>query len=290
MGASGKCGDTDVITTAELHRAAQKEGLRFDQAEKDYVILWLLSGLAHSGVKEHGWIFKGGTCLRHCYYEGYRFSEDIDFSCRDRKDNLNASLRLLDTVALWVFNESGIRLSMLEAVTVPGDFQIEIPLEYNRGGARRQGLPQVKVHLTFDEPVLDDAVDRSVMPVYPDLVVFGITAYSKREIVAEKLRSLLQQQKKWPRPRDLYDLWYILCKAREHFPWQELKPLFAEKCRIRDIQPDTASLTSDALRERNENVWARQLGPMLKDLPDFDLLWREWVQTFQKLLGQMGHS
>ena len=61
-----------MITTAQLHHLAEKEGLRFDQAEKDYVILWLLSGLAHSGAKEHGWVFKGGTCLRHCYYEGYR--------------------------------------------------------------------------------------------------------------------------------------------------------------------------------------------------------------------------
>ncbi|MFZ2399395.1 MAG: hypothetical protein WAW31_12130 [Smithella sp.] len=51
---------------------------------------------------------------------------------------------------------------MRDPLTAPGDFQIEIPMEYNRGGARRQGLPQVKVHLTFDEPILDKAVDRSV--------------------------------------------------------------------------------------------------------------------------------
>lgn len=38
-----------MITSAELHRIAEKEGLRFDQTEKDYVIPWLLSGLAHSG-------------------------------------------------------------------------------------------------------------------------------------------------------------------------------------------------------------------------------------------------
>jgi len=103
-----------MITTAELHRVAEKEGLRFDQAEKDYVILWLLSGLAHSGAKDYGWVFKGGTCLRHCYYRGYRFSEDMDFSCRHSGDNLEASLRLLDAVAVWVFHESGVRLSMRE--------------------------------------------------------------------------------------------------------------------------------------------------------------------------------
>ena len=130
-----------MITTAELHRVAEREGLRFDQVEKDYVILWLLSGLAHSGAKEHGWVFKGGTCLRHCYYEGYRFSEDIDFSCRPGGDNL-----------------------------------------------------------------------------------------------------------------------------------------------IRGVQPNIRSLTSDTLREWNENAWLHRLGPMLKDVPDFDRLWKEWVKTFHELV------
>jgi len=74
-----------MITTAELHRVADREGLRFDQAEKDYVILWILSGLAHSGVTEHGWVFKGGTCLRNCYYEGYRFSEVAHVKIADNR-------------------------------------------------------------------------------------------------------------------------------------------------------------------------------------------------------------
>jgi hypothetical protein len=169
---------------------------------------------------------------------------------------------------------------MREPLTVPGDFQIEIPVEYNRGGRRRQGLPQVKVHLTFDEPVLDEPVVRRVKPTYSDLSGFGITAYSKREILAEKLRSLLQQQKKWPRPRDSYDLWYILCKSGEHFVWKELKPLFEEKCRIRGLQPDIEGLISDTLREWNENAWLHQLRPMLQDVPDFDRAWKKWVETF----------
>jgi hypothetical protein len=273
-----------VITTAELHRVAEKEGLRFDQVEKDYVILWLLAGLAHFGVKKHGWVFKGGTCLRHCYYKGYRFSEDIDFSCRPGGDNLETSLTLLEKTAAWILQESGIHLAGREPVTVPGDFQIEIPMEYSRGGSRRRGLPQVKLHLTFDEPILDKAITCSIKSGYSDLPAFKFTAYSKKEILAEKLRSLLQQQKKWPRPRDLYDLWYILCKSRERFTWKELKPLFEEKCRIRAVPPVIASLTSDTLREWNKNAWLNRLGPMLKDVPDFDRVWKEWVKTFQGLV------
>ena len=111
-----------------------------------------------------------------------------------------------------------------------------------------------------------------------------MTAYSKREILAEKLRSLLQQQKKWPRPRDLYDLWYILCKSDERFTWKELKPLFEEKCRIRAVRPNIASLTSKTLRDWNENAWLNRLGPMLKDVPDFDRVWKEWVKTFQGMV------
>ena len=88
-----------MITTAELHRVAEKDGLRFDQAEKDYIILWVLWGLTHSGLVRHGWVFKGGTCLRHCYYRGYRFSEDIDFSCRPGGNNLDTSLQLLKKAA-----------------------------------------------------------------------------------------------------------------------------------------------------------------------------------------------
>jgi len=117
-----------MITTAELHRIAEKEGLRFDQAEKDYVILWVLSGLVHSGLTRHGWVFKDGTCLRHCYYEGYRFSEDIDFSCKPGGDNLDKSLQLLQRSADKVQSESGIRIAVKEAHTIPGDFQIEIPV------------------------------------------------------------------------------------------------------------------------------------------------------------------
>ena len=275
-----------MITTAELHRVAEEEGLRFDQAEKDYIILWVLAGLMHSGITRNGWVFKGGTCLRHCYYEGYRFFEDIDFSCKPQVDNLDDSLKLLKKTVEYVQSESGIRLALREALTIPGDFQVEIPVEYSRGGARRQGLPQIKVHLTFDEPILEKPKVCSINSQYSDLSNFKVHSYTKSEIVVEKLRSLLQQQNKWPRPRDLYDLWYILCLSGEKIKWDELLPMFREKCHVRDIKPDLEGLTSANLRELNRNAWQDRLGPMLKELPDFGVVWKEWTETFRKITGK----
>jgi uncharacterized protein len=273
-----------MITTAELHDAAHREGLRFDQVEKDYVILCVLSALVRAGVIDADWTFKGGTCLRHCYYPGYRFSEDIDFSCRPGDDNVADAARLLEAAAGLVADDTGMAIDVRAAAQSPGQEQLEIPLHYSRGGARRQALPAVWVHLTFDEPVLSGAESRTVLPIYSGLESFQMTAYSLLEIAAEKLRALLQQQEKWPRPRDLYDLWFILCARSEPMDGTQLHALFERKCEVRGVRPDVSQLTSATLKEWNRAAWTTQLVPMVKAAPDYDQVWAAWVRTWAALL------
>src|SRR5258708_15759028 len=43
--------------------------------EKDYVLGWMLAGINAHGELNESWVFKGGTCLKKCYFETYRFSE-----------------------------------------------------------------------------------------------------------------------------------------------------------------------------------------------------------------------
>ncbi|MGH7772083.1 MAG: nucleotidyl transferase AbiEii/AbiGii toxin family protein [Candidatus Binatia bacterium] len=264
---------------------ATAEGLRFDQVEKDYVILWILHAFSRPEFFVKAWVFKGGTCLRHCYYPGYRFSEDLDFTCQPESGSLDAARMLFNSMARWIQETSGIRMETKDPHTIPGDFQVEIPLEYARGGRRTRGLPSAKIHLTFDEPILTEVVACTIKPRYSDLSEFQITAYSKKEIVAEKMRALLQQQKKWPRPRDLYDLWFVLCRSAESFDAQELKGLFAEKCKVRQIKPDMAGLTSENLRDWNKEAWENQMKPIMKRVPEFDEVWQEWVTKFHDIFG-----
>ena len=42
--------------------------------ERDYCLSWFLFGLAHSPLRDQ-LVFKGGTALRRCYFENYRFSD-----------------------------------------------------------------------------------------------------------------------------------------------------------------------------------------------------------------------
>ncbi len=276
-----------MITSAELHRAAEEEGLRFDQVEKDYVLLWILRGLSLQNLPTKGWVFKGGTCLRHCYYKGYRFSEDLDFTCNPDLGGLEAAQEILNQTASRIQESSGIRIRTKEPRTIPGDFQVEIPLEleYSRGGMRSRGLPTVKIHLTFDEPLLTKAVTSVVTPRYSDLGEFTIASYSKTKIVAEKMRALLQQQQKWPRPRDLYDLWFMVCRLKEKFEPGEVVEIFNKKCQVRKIEPDLSGLTSDHLREWNTDAWENQMKPLMKNVPDFHQVWEEWVNCCRSLFN-----
>jgi predicted nucleotidyltransferase component of viral defense system len=273
-----------MITTAELHRCAARDGLRFDQAEKDYVILLLLSALSARAAGGQQWFFKGGTCLRYCYYPGYRFSEDIDFSCPGADANLPAATRLLAAVTGALTAATGVRLTAAEPRAEPAEAQAEIAVSYSRGGPRRQSLPVVRVHLSFDEPLLAEPEERWVHSAYSEPGPFSIVAYSKLEIVAEKLRALLQQQERWPRPRDLYDLWYITCHEREVFDRGRLRELFERKCGVRAVVPDVEGLRSDRLYEWNRKAWSMQLSSVLRTVPDYDQVWAEWVTRCKELL------
>lgn len=70
-----------MIRHEEVRDLVVEWGLREDIVEKDYVIGWLLWGIGSQPGISETWVFKGGTCLRKCYFETYRFSEDLDFTC-----------------------------------------------------------------------------------------------------------------------------------------------------------------------------------------------------------------
>ncbi len=72
-----------MIDRREILDMATKLGLHPHVIEKDLVLGWVLAGIyAHDAIAD-GWIFKGGTCLKKCYIETYRFSEDLDFTLTD---------------------------------------------------------------------------------------------------------------------------------------------------------------------------------------------------------------
>ena len=69
-----------MITIDEIREVAAKVLLSNIVVEKDYALGWLLWGINQNPVAKNDWVFKGGTCLKKCYFETYRFSEDLDYT------------------------------------------------------------------------------------------------------------------------------------------------------------------------------------------------------------------
>ena len=100
-----------MITKTDILLRAREWGLAPEVVEKDYVLGWVLAGLARNATISSTWVFKGGTCLKKCILETYRFSEDLDFTLSpDAPYAAPAIETLLESVAADVENISGISI------------------------------------------------------------------------------------------------------------------------------------------------------------------------------------
>jgi len=124
-----------VIPKAELLATASELGLLPSTVEKDYVLGWALMAIAeHEPLSQ--WYFKGGTCLKKCYFDTYRFSEDLDFtipgdSPYDKDSIRNSLIEIANTVREWT------------GVDFPTD-GVDV-----RESENKRGMPTFEARMTF---------------------------------------------------------------------------------------------------------------------------------------------
>jgi len=176
--------------------------------EKDYVLGWLLAGIAQHRALSRTWVFKGGTCLRKCYYETFRFSEDLDFTIVNGGPEEPGDLMpIFGEIAEWAREQSGIEFVLDDKSFQRKKNKRNHPTTQGRiayrGPNGNPSLPKVKIDLTSDEILVGRPVLRPIGHPYSDsLPVRGVASYSITELFGEKLRALTERC----RPRDLYDV------------------------------------------------------------------------------------
>ncbi len=100
-----------MIRTQDIFDRAAEWQLRPDVVEKDDVLGWLLAGLSGHPDTHTQWILKGGTCIKKCFFEISRFSEDLDISLLPEAPYTETALReMLQAVARLVSEMSGIEV------------------------------------------------------------------------------------------------------------------------------------------------------------------------------------
>ena len=119
------------------------------------------------------WAFKGGTCLRKCWFETYRFSEDLDFTVPEVHLDVASLHSAFREIADWVHTQCGLRLvldegSFRERTNKRGNLTIEGRIAYI-GPLGMPTPPKVKLDLTADEAIVRPLERRPVSHPFSDV-------------------------------------------------------------------------------------------------------------------------
>ncbi|MGB7056047.1 MAG: nucleotidyl transferase AbiEii/AbiGii toxin family protein, partial [bacterium] len=118
--------------------------------EKDYVLSWILVGIAKSKLYDI-LCFKGGTALKKFFFADYRFSEDLDFTLLSDISTEKIEQRL-QGIFDNLFELSNIRLASKGKEEHVNGYTFFINFSGPLGGDLERG--QIKTDITVKEQLI----------------------------------------------------------------------------------------------------------------------------------------
>jgi predicted nucleotidyltransferase component of viral defense system len=278
-----------MIDRREILDTSSRVSLNPHVVEKDYVLGWVLAGIyAHEDLADK-WLFKGGTCLKKCFFETYRSSEDLDFTLRDEGQIDEEFLRTtFGEIGEWIYEETGIEMPADKQdfdifINPRGSLSCQGKLSYaGPVSPRTGGWPRIKLDLTAAERVVLPPVRVPIFHPYTDAPQDGIEvlAYDYVEAFAEKFRALAERT----RPRDLYDVVNLYRNTESRPDATAFRDVLQQKCEFKGIAlPKLADLMTH--RGDVEAGWKTMLDHQLPALLPVDSFWDELPAIFDWLHG-----
>jgi len=274
-----------VISREEILKTAKEQGLAPNVVEKDYVLGWLLAGIAQHPLLS-GWVFKGGTCLKKCFFETYRFSEDLDFTVpKGIAYSIDAYRGALVECAERISSEIGIELpesgieikeshDKEERITFVGKISYRGPLM-----PQINTPPRIRIDLTQHEVIVESPEKRPIRHFYSDAPdpPFSILCYTVNEVLAEKTRALLERQ---ARARDVYDVVNISRNHRDEIDPKQASKILRKKFEFKELSvPSSEELISSIDFATLEANWDQQLRHQLPVLPPVQSYFNELKES-----------
>jgi predicted nucleotidyltransferase component of viral defense system len=267
-----------MITERELRRIAGRFHLGVGQTEHEYAMLCVLDALSQTPPLADTFCLKGGTALRLVYFDDWRHSVDLDFSVLPAFPSGD----LRTQVERW-FSQTEVAHGMPVRL---------LHLHWANGAARMRAQfvgplrhpARLLLDVTLDEPVLLPPQRRvAVVPFFPNLRPVLLT-YALEEILAEKMRSILQRGK----ARDYYDVWRLLKEKRASVDPSLARSILESKCRHKGLEvPHAGAFLTPQHIGAAEAYWerdlARQVAP--RSLPDWAAVTAELAVLLDRLLG-----
>ena len=267
-----------MIRDAEIRRRARVAGVEPRTMELDYVLGWALRGLAGHPYLAGRLIFKGGTCLRKCYFPDYRFSEDLDFTAtqwfgwEEFEKAVGEAFAAVQRASGINFAARNSRLRVIDDQYGRESLQFTL---YWRGPHASGGSPRgLRLDITRNEVLAFSPVLRPLFHPFSDADDLGeiqLTCYALEEVMSEKVRAVLGQRI-YAVSRDLYDIFSLL----EHADERKVRGSLPRKLDAREVDLEGAHL--DRMTEREDEFradWERNLAALLPPgaEQEFDEVW-----------------
>ncbi len=264
----------------EIIRIAENAGVPPSTIDKDWVLGHVLNSMFSFEDIQKNFIFKGGTCLRKCYFENYRFSEDLDFTLLDKNYMVDGIFmeKILKTAQL----KSDVKFNLTPQIKsqIHNDVEQGYEIEIHFWGAnhkpnqkplpKNRWLTSIKIDISFSEKLVCEPKIRKLHHYYPDIkqVNQHITCYHLDEIIAEKVRSLAQRN----RPRDIFDNWFF-SNVIEEKDFSAIKKILIKKAENKSVDiSKIENLVNQQKYTVNKRAWYNSLQHQIAkaELPDFD--------------------
>lgn len=256
-----------------------KKSIPVKTLEKDYILSWLLIGIAKSDLYKIV-AFKGGTALKKFYFSEYRFSEDLDFTLL-KPINIEDLKEMLKSVCLLVIDEANIKLAIQSYEIRKNTYTFYINFSGPLGAELTRG--EIKLDFTIKELIITKLINGSILKSYdeyndlPNNIKLNV--YSLEEIFMEKYLSILSKFR--TEPRDIYDLWYLVTNKRLEYDF--LLVDIKKKGSAKDI--DSFDIIKNLSKKENnyKNLWETRLSKHMIDLPNFDSVYRELKRVLRSI-------
>lgn len=259
-----------MILKKEVEKLAEEKGVAKSTIDKDWILGHFLDAIFSILECRESLIFKGGTCLKKCYFPDYRFSEDLDFTSINPEFVLNK--KLLTKIIDLVSDRTQVPLHIQELKPLKHKDELTgyktIIKFWGADHPKNQAPPaperwttSIKIEIIRYEKMLFPIEQKQITHIYSDKLSEAsksIPCYSISEVLSEKLRALIQRS--YTAPRDFYDIWYLANNVLD-LDWKNIAEGFHEKMAFKGI--DFTGIDQMINEENDKSLkaaWVNSLG------------------------------
>lgn len=264
-----------MISERQLRQIAGRKALSVGQAEHEYVMLCALDTLGKTPPLSTSFCLKGGTVLRLFYFTDWRHSVDLDFTVLPDFPGDDLLIHLQAWFA-QLAQLHGIEMTLRDFHRANGAARVR-----SRFVGPLRHPNRLLLDITLDEAVRLPSPHRPAIGSLFDDLQPTVLCYALEEILAEKLRSILQRGK----ARDYYDVWRLLGEKAAAFDRPTTRRVLTEKCAYKGLpDPTLADFLQPAFLQNAANYWDQDLADQIPggDLPP----WAQVQEEITQLLAQ----